>query len=142
MNDYSINLIPKVEKILSNLIGVCHTEESDRLPSYSEQTTDIICTRNSMEVCSISKRKDFEDKKVLVAPYDAHEKNEFPLRTTTTNSFLRNKVNHAILYVSGESKRDMLQNVLQKGSLNEYPARIIHEMKDVTLVTDIEINQM
>jgi glycyl-tRNA synthetase len=65
MNDYSINLIPKVEQILSNLIGVCHTEDSDRLPSYSEQTIDIVCTRNNMEVCSISKRKDFEDKKVL-----------------------------------------------------------------------------
>jgi len=65
MNDYSINLIPKMEKMISDLIGVCHIEESDRLPSYSEETTDIICTSNNMEVCSISKRKDFENTKVL-----------------------------------------------------------------------------
>ena len=65
MNDYSINLIPKVEKMISDLIGVCHTEKSDRLPSYSEETIDIINTRRGMEVCSISKRKDYEDVKVL-----------------------------------------------------------------------------
>jgi len=65
MNDYSINLIPKVEKIISDLIGKCYTENSDRLPSYSEKTIDVICSNNDMEVCSISKRTDYKDAKVL-----------------------------------------------------------------------------
>ena len=65
MNDYSINLIPAVQKMISDMIGECYTEESDRLPSYSEQTTDIVCKQNDMEVCSISKRTDFEGAKVL-----------------------------------------------------------------------------
>lgn len=64
-NDYSISLIPAVQQAISDMIGPCHTEPSDRLPDYSEQTTDIICDKTSMEVCSISKRKDFPLAKIL-----------------------------------------------------------------------------
>lgn len=64
-NDYSISLIPAVQQAISDMIGPCHTEPSDRLPDYSEQTTDIVCDRTSMEVCSISKRKDFPLAKIL-----------------------------------------------------------------------------
>jgi glycyl-tRNA synthetase len=65
LNDYSISLIPAVQKAISEMIGPCHTEPSDRLPDYSESTTDIICDKTSMEVCSISKRKDFPLAKIL-----------------------------------------------------------------------------
>lgn len=65
MNDYSVKLIPAVQKMISDMIGECYIEDSDRLPSYSEQTTDVVCKENDMEVCSISKRMDCEQGKVL-----------------------------------------------------------------------------
>ena len=64
-NDYSLKVIPAVEQMISSMIGECYIEESDRLPSYSEQTTDIVCKKNNMEVCSISKRTDCPEGKVL-----------------------------------------------------------------------------
>ena len=64
MNTYG-NVIPRVCIMIEELIGRCHVEQSDRLPDYSEETTDIICTESNMEVCSISRRKDFENYKVL-----------------------------------------------------------------------------
>lgn len=64
-NDYSVNLIPAMQKAISEMIGPCRVEASDRLPDYSESTTDIICEKNDMEVCSISKRKDFPGAKLL-----------------------------------------------------------------------------
>lgn len=64
-NDYSIKLFPDVQKIISDLIGECRLEKSDRLPDYSEETMDIICNKSDMEVCSMSKRKDLEGYKVL-----------------------------------------------------------------------------
>jgi len=63
--DYSINIYPDVLKAVSDMIGECKIEESVRLPDYSEQTTDIICVKSDMEVCSISKRKDLEGYKVI-----------------------------------------------------------------------------
>jgi glycyl-tRNA synthetase len=57
-NDYSKAVIPAVQKMISEMIGHCKVEESDRLPDYSEKTVDIVCESNNMEVCSISKRKD------------------------------------------------------------------------------------
>jgi glycyl-tRNA synthetase len=64
-NDYSVKMIPAVQKALSLWVGPCRTEPSDRLPDYSESTTDVVCEANDMEVCSISKRKDFPNAKVL-----------------------------------------------------------------------------
>lgn len=65
VNDYSLSLIPAVQKALADFIGPCRVELSDRLPDYSESTTDIVCEKTNMEVCSISKRKDFSQGKVL-----------------------------------------------------------------------------
>lgn len=64
-NDYSVNLYLDVLKIISSMIGDCRIEESDRLPDYSEQTIDIVCVKSEMEVCSMSKRKDFQGYKVI-----------------------------------------------------------------------------
>jgi len=64
-NDYSTSLIPAVAQAIAYMIGSCRTENSDRLPDYSEATIDVVCERNNMEVCSISKRKDLADTKVL-----------------------------------------------------------------------------
>lgn len=64
-NDYSVTLIPAMQKAISEMIGPCRIEASDRLPDYSESTTDIVCEKNDMEVCSISKRKDYPGAKIL-----------------------------------------------------------------------------
>jgi len=64
-NDYSISLIPAVKQMIENMIGPCHVEDSDRLPSYAEWTKDVICTKSGMEVCSMSKRTDFEGMNVI-----------------------------------------------------------------------------
>ena len=64
-NDYSLAVIPAVRDMIAKMIGPCRTEPSDRIPDYSESTTDVICEATNMEVCSISKRKDFEAGAVL-----------------------------------------------------------------------------
>ena len=64
-NDYSKAVIPAAQRMISDMIGPCRVEDSDRLPEYSERTTDIICEHSELEVCSISIRKDFPNAKVL-----------------------------------------------------------------------------
>jgi glycyl-tRNA synthetase len=64
-NDYSVSLIPAVAAAISRVVGPCRVEDSDRLPDYSNWTKDVVCSKNDMEVCSISSRKDFPNAKVL-----------------------------------------------------------------------------
>lgn len=65
-NDYATKVIPAVAATISSILGKrVRIEASDRLPDYSESTTDIIVKGSDMEVCSISKRKDFEGVKNL-----------------------------------------------------------------------------
>ena len=64
-NDYSLNVISRVQNTLSKFMGPCIIEASDRLPDYAEWTKDVIRDANKMEVCSISLRRDFEGAKVL-----------------------------------------------------------------------------
>jgi glycyl-tRNA synthetase len=64
-NDYSVKLYPRVQEAIESLIGECRMEPSDRLPSYSEETIDIVCEATDMEVCSMSKRNDLEGYKVI-----------------------------------------------------------------------------
>ncbi len=64
-NDYAPAVIEMVRQMIELFAGPCHTEPSDRLPDYAESTTDVICDRTQMEVCSISQRKDFEGAKCL-----------------------------------------------------------------------------
>lgn len=64
-NDYAPATIDDVKSMIQEYVGPCRIEDSDRLPSYSEATKDIICEQNDMEVCSISLRKDLEGYKVL-----------------------------------------------------------------------------
>jgi len=64
-NDYSVLLIPAVQKMIADMIGTCRLEDSDRLPSYAEWTKDVVCEKSNMEVCSISKRKDLPNASVI-----------------------------------------------------------------------------
>jgi glycyl-tRNA synthetase len=63
-NDYYPRLVEDVRKALAELLVNCKTEKSDRLPSYSDETTDVIFVEpeQEMEICSISRRKDFDSK--------------------------------------------------------------------------------
>jgi 6-phosphogluconolactonase/glucosamine-6-phosphate isomerase/deaminase len=73
----------------------------------------------------------------LVMGYEAGTKNEFPRRATTTISFLR-KVDHSIIYMTGPGKNDALHKIYNTNlKLNEVPAKIILEMKDIEIFTDI-----
>lgn len=65
-SDYSEFLFPIVCDTISEILVLqCRMEPSDRLPSYSEKTIDIICEENDMEVCSMSIRNDFPWYKVI-----------------------------------------------------------------------------
>lgn len=60
-NDYSVPILTTVQNMIAQMIGPCRIEDSDRLPDYAEWTKDIVADATNMEVCSISKRKDFKD---------------------------------------------------------------------------------
>jgi 6-phosphogluconolactonase/glucosamine-6-phosphate isomerase/deaminase len=73
-----------------------------------------------------------------VRGYDAQERSEYPLRVTITLPFLR-QVDHCVAYMAGEEKKQALSRTLKaEGTLWETPSRIMHEMKEVILFTDIE----
>jgi len=73
--------------------------------------------------------------------YDAEEKNTYPLRMTVTNTYLRDEVGYAIWHVVGDEKGDMLMQALENNEkINMVPARIVHIMKEVVLVTDHKID--
>lgn len=64
--------------------------------------------------------------------------NEYPLRATVTLPFLR-RVDHSLVYMVGKEKSGALSGMLKvEGTLWETPARIVHEMKETTLFTDIQ----
>lgn len=74
-NDYYPNIVMDVRQGLSELLsfveggnyGQVYVQPSDRLPSYSTQTTDVMFTNeiskspDGMEICSISRRTDYQD---------------------------------------------------------------------------------
>jgi len=73
-----------------------------------------------------------------VVGYDATKRSEYHLRATITLPFLR-MVDHSVLYMVGKEKKDALSLMLSaKGTLWETPSRIVHEMKDVHIFTDIQ----
>lgn len=81
-------------------------------------------------------RKYFENPDVWVCGYDAGEKNQYPLRVTTTIPFLK-EIDHSIAYCTGENKREAVTRVLtDEGTYAETPARVIRDIKNVTLFTD------
>lgn len=83
----------------------------------------------------------FNDPRNWVAGYDADDKNQYSKRATTTLPFLRDHIDYAVAYISGENKREALSRVLaEEGKLNETPARILHEMKNATLFTDMNLS--
>lgn len=64
-NDYHTEVVEIVRWIINAMVWDCYTIPSDRLPNYSEKTTDIQMSDNDMEVSSISLRKDYPWAKVV-----------------------------------------------------------------------------
>lgn len=82
----------------------------------------------------------FENSDALVVHYDADGKNPYRYRSTTTNIFLRNYIDHSFVYAVGANKKDALTRIVTpEGSLAETPARILREMKSVALFTDVSL---
>ncbi len=70
--------------------------------------------------------------------FDAGTKNQFPFRATVTLPFIRTKIQSAIVYCIGEKKREALTKIsAPEGKIWETPARVLREIKDVSLFTDI-----
>jgi 6-phosphogluconolactonase/glucosamine-6-phosphate isomerase/deaminase len=64
--------------------------------------------------------------------------NEYHERVTITMPFIRKYVNHAVAFISGEKKRRAFEKLIaEKGDLAETPARILRELKNVEIFTDI-----
>jgi len=78
----------------------------------------------------------FNDARHWVTDYDAEGKNPHRMRVTTTFPFL-NKIDHAVIFISGESKKEALRKlVAEEGSLYESPCRIWREAPDAQIFTD------
>jgi 6-phosphogluconolactonase/glucosamine-6-phosphate isomerase/deaminase len=76
-----------------------------------------------------------------VVGYDAGKKNQYPLRITVTNTFLREVVDHSILYVIGDTKIKPLRDIIsKKEQMASVPAEIVWDMKHVSLLTDQNVS--
>ncbi len=81
----------------------------------------------------------FENSDSWTAAYDATGKNQYALRVTTTLSFLK-EVTASIVFVCGTDKTEALKKALNPESVPEItPARIIQDMKHVSIFTDIKL---
>lgn len=84
-------------------------------------------------------KKTFEDDSSFVAGYDAGSKNRYPKRATATLSFLKNEVDVSLVWIVGKEKIKPFNDIMSdKGDLAETPARIIREMKDAIIFTNIK----
>lgn len=73
-----------------------------------------------------------------IVGYQATGKNPFPDRMTTTISFLKDTITNAVAVIAGADKKIALDKVLaEKGTISETPGRVMKEMKNVLLLTDI-----
>lgn len=79
----------------------------------------------------------FEKTKKWVTGYTTPN-SEHRERVTITIPFIRENVDYAVAYISGEKKREAFDRLLaEKGSLDKTPVRILRELKKVEIFTDI-----
>lgn len=75
----------------------------------------------------------------LVVSHNVAGKNKFPLRVTTTFSFFR-QLDKSYAYICGEEKRNALIQLMKNTQpKHDLPAGIFYNIKDILLVTDINI---
>lgn len=81
----------------------------------------------------------FEDKSRFVVGYNAGKKSQYSKRATATLPFLRNEVEESLVWIAGKEKIKAFNDIMSEdGSLTEAPARIIKEMKNATIFTNIK----
>ena len=73
--------------------------------------------------------------KAWVTSYDAEGKNPYPLRATTTLTFLK-IIDHPIVYIIGNNKKTALCSVIQEKPFADIPASFL-----LTLNGDIYIDE-
>jgi len=62
------------------------------------------------------------------------------LRFTTTLTFLKEQIDLAIVYVQGSKKKEALEKLRNSGlSIQQVPAKVFQEMKEVVVCTDIKM---
>lgn len=73
-----------------------------------------------------------------VVSYDATGKHEMPHRVSTTLTFMREQINHAVAVIYGAEKQEAFDCLMaDEGALSETPSRIMHEMSDVHIFTTL-----
>jgi len=72
-----------------------------------------------------------------VAAYDATNKNLYPLRVTTTITFLK-IINSGFVYICGENKAAAFKKISSPGKISELPCRALKQSKKITIYTDIK----
>jgi len=81
---------------------------------------------------------DLDETKQVVAYSVAKEINPHTERVTVSLAFLRDRVDEAIVYAVGEKKHQILETLQDKDmDLYAMPARILNEMRSVTIFTDM-----
>ena len=88
MNDYQENVLEPLRKMFENILAMpTRIVESDRLPDYSLRTMDIEVWNDDkwMELCSISKRKDFTKKAIFQTKNKVFEKELLVLEIATSS---------------------------------------------------------
>lgn len=78
------------------------------------------------------------DERNLVRGYNAQDKNPIAQRVTTTMILMR-MIDIAIVYVVGEGKKWALEEMMKDGNLASIPARVLKEMGEVRMFTDIRL---
>lgn len=87
MNDYQQSVLEPLRKMFQDIISLpTRIVESDRLPDYSLRTMDIEVWNDDkwMELCSISKRKDFTKKALFTSKNKIIEKELLVLEIATS----------------------------------------------------------
>jgi glycyl-tRNA synthetase len=88
LNDYQERVLEPIRKMFEDIISMpCRIIESDRLPDYSLRTMDIEVWNEDkwMEICSISKRKDFTKKATFSVKSKVVEKELLVLEIATSS---------------------------------------------------------
>ncbi|MEI7511280.1 MAG: 6-phosphogluconolactonase [Candidatus Peregrinibacteria bacterium] len=77
----------------------------------------------------------FEDAEKWAVGYNAGEKNQYPLRVTTTLSFLRDAVDQSLVFITGATKIALLQKILEENKqLCNAPIGILNTMKQCIIL--------
>jgi 6-phosphogluconolactonase/glucosamine-6-phosphate isomerase/deaminase len=75
----------------------------------------------------------------LIVGYDVGTKNLHRFRMTSTFTLMK-KFDKVLTYMKGENKKEALTKVMaEEGDLATTPGRIIRELNNVTLITDVEV---